>query len=269
MVRPQGAEGQIVVVVVVVVVVEVFFSPSPTSRKNPQPSPETLDPTVRLGARLPPMGPRRRWASLGRAAPEGWVDDELGAELVRRWRRGDEAAFTEIFERYRGLVYGVLAHLLPRDPDLEDVVQAAFVEVFRSLSSFEGRSKLSSWIARVALHVGYHHLRRRKSRPAPPPADPVTPDVADESLAGAPDRAAEGAQVLARVYAILDGMAPKKRTVFILNDLQGLPQEEVAEVVGVRIATVRTRLFYARREFWKKAAKDPLLAGLGPPDDGS
>lgn len=187
---------------------------------------------------------------------------------MRRWRRGDESAFTEIFERHRGLVYGVLSHLMPRDPDLEDVVQAAFVEVFRSLPSFEGRSKLSSWIARVALHVGYHHLRRRRSRPGPP-SDLAVPELPDESLAGAPERAVEGAEVLARVYAILEGMAPKKRTVFILNDLQGLPQEEVAEVVGVRIATVRTRLFYARREFWKKAAKDPLLCGLGPPDEGS
>ena len=229
-----------------------------------------LDRRAAPGGRLTSVGAGRRWAVPGRReAPGGWVDDDVGAELVRRWRRGEEAAFTEIFERYRGLVYGVLAHLLPRDLDLDDVAQAAFVEVFRSLGSFEGRSKLSSWIARVALHVGYHHLRRRKSRPGLAHSDVAPPDVEDETLGGAPDRAAEGAEVLARVHAILEGMAPKKRTVFILNDLQGLPQEEVAEVVGVRVATVRTRLFYARREFWKKAAKDPVLCGLAPPDDGS
>ncbi|CAN0583447.1 unnamed protein product, partial [Laminaria digitata] len=180
-------------------------------------------------------------------------------ELLRRWRSGDESAFTEIFTRYRALVYGVLSHLMPGDPELEDVVQSAFVEVFRSLGSFEGRSKLSSWIARVALHVGYHHLRRRKSRPTDYGADWKIPEVVDDSLAGDPARAAESQEVLARVYAILETLPPKKRTVFILNDLQGLPQEQVAEVVGVRVATVRTRLFYARREFWKKANKDPLL----------
>mgnify|MGYP001440886405 CR=1 FL=1 len=91
--------------------------------------------------------------------------DDRGEELVRRFRRGDEAAFNEIFRSYRSLVWGVLHHLMPNDPELEDVVQQAFVEVFRSLDTFEGRSKLSSWVARVALHVGYHHLRRKKSRP--------------------------------------------------------------------------------------------------------
>lgn len=205
----------------------------------------------------------------GRAGrePEGsQANDEVGADLVKRWRSGDESAFTEIFTRYRALVYGVLSHLMPNDSELEDVVQTAFVEVFRSLGSFEGRSKLSSWIARVALHVGYHQLRRRRSRPPDYDADHGVPEVADDSLGGDPARAAESAEVMRRVYAILETLPPKKRTVFILNDLQGLPQDEVAEVVGVRIATVRTRLFYARRDFWKKAAKDPVLAELAPPD---
>ncbi len=180
-------------------------------------------------------------------------------DLVRRWRSGDESAFTEIFTRYRALVYGVLAHLMPGDPELEDVVQSAFVEVFRSLGSFEGRSKLSSWIARVALHVGYHHLRRRKSRPADYRTDWRVPDQVDESPGGDPAQAAEANEVLQRVYAVLETLPEKKRTVFILIDLQGLPQEEVAEVLRIRVTTVRTRLFYARREFWKRADKDPLL----------
>jgi RNA polymerase sigma-70 factor (ECF subfamily) len=185
--------------------------------------------------------------------------DERGEELVRRFRRGDEAAFNEIFRAYRSLVWGVLHHLMPHDPELEDVVQQAFVEVFRSLDTFEGRSKLSSWVARVALHVGYHHLRRKKSRPHDYEADRSLPDLIDPSPRGDPEAAAERAEAIARVYAILETLPEKKRTVFILNDLQGLAQEEVAEIVGTNIATVRTRLFYARREFWKKAEQDPVL----------
>lgn len=197
----------------------------------------------------------RRWRRESSAPPS----DDVGAELVRRWRSGDASAFTEIFTRYRALVFGVLSHLMPGDPELEDVVQGAFVEVFRSLGSFEGRSKLSSWIARVALHVGYHHLRRRRSRPADYRSEHQLPEMIDESLAGDPAQAAEAQEVLRRVYAVLETLPPKKRTVFILNDLQGLAQEEVAEIIGARIATVRTRLFYARRDFWKKANKDPVL----------
>ena len=216
------------------------------------------------------MAMSRAWRALarGRRPPAVQVDDEVGQALVRRWRRGDEAAFAEIFDHYRGLVFGVLSHVLAGDNELEDVVQTTFVEIFRALPTFEGRSKLSSWIAGISLHVGYHHLRRRRSRPHDYDADFVVPDEIDETLRADPGRQVEAADVMRRVYAILATLAPKKRTVFILNDLQGLPQEEVAEVIGTRLGTVRTRLFYARREFWKKARKDPLLAELAPPPDG-
>lgn len=197
------------------------------------------------------LGPRR-----GGPPPS----DDVGQALVRRWRQGDERAFADLFATYRSLVWGVLHHLMPEDPDLEDVVQQAFVEVFRSLSSFEGRSKLSSWITRVALHMGYHHLRRKRSRPGDYEAVSTIPETADGSPDADPETVARRAEVVRRVRAVLASLPEKKRTVFILNDLQGLPQEEVAEIVGVRIATVRTRLFYARREFYKKAAKDPILS---------
>lgn len=202
------------------------------------------------------------WA-LSKEAPR--PVDELGQSLVDRWRRGDQSAFNDLFRTYRSLVFGVLHHLLPNDPELEDVVQAAFIEVFRSLGSFEGRSKLSSWIARVALHVGYHHLRRRKSRPPDYEAERNVPEhIVDESPASNPHEELERKDAIRRVQAILETLSPRKRTVFILNDLQGLPQEEVAEIVGANIATVRTRLFYARKEFWKKAERDPVLAKLKP-----
>src|SRR5207237_5914185 len=112
------------------------------------------------------------------------------------------------------LVYGVLYHLLPNDPELEDVVQTAFIEVFRSLGSFEGRSKLSSWIARVALHVGYHHLRRRKSRPPDYEAEHKLPDIPDATARSNPHAVLERMDAVRRVYAILETIAPRKRTVF-------------------------------------------------------
>jgi RNA polymerase sigma-70 factor (ECF subfamily) len=196
--------------------------------------------------------------------PFAAADDEVGQAIVQRWRRGDQAAFSDLFRTYRQLVYGVLFHLLPNDPELEDVVQTAFVEVFRSLESFEGRSRLSSWIARVALNVGYHHLRHRKSRPTDYAAEHTEVEIEDGSPQSDPHAVLERREIASRVHAILDKMSPRKRDVFLLNDLQGLPQEEVAEIVGANIATVRTRLFYARREFWKKADEDPVLSQFVP-----
>lgn len=182
------------------------------------------------------------------------------AELVRRFRDGDESAFGQIFKRHRRLVFGVLTPLLGPDPELEDALQLTFVEVFRSLDRFEGRSKLSSWIARIALHVGFHHLRRRKSRPGEYQGDHGLEGVADRAANSDPSDVALRRELSEHVYDILGGMAPKKRAVFILNDLEGMPQEEIAEAVGASVATVRTRLFYARREFWQKAHMDPVLS---------
>lgn len=209
---------------------------------------------------------QRRW--FGAKRERVTVSDETGRALIARWRRGDETAFDDIFKEYRQLVYGVLHKLLPNDPDLEDVVQTAFLEVFRSLNSFEGRSKLSSWIARIALHVGYHHIRHRKSRPATYRAEALVVDPPDQRAATAPDTSVERGEIIERVHEILSQLSPKKRTVFILNDLQGVPQDEIAEIVGVSIATVRTRLFYARRDFWKKAGDDLVLASIVQPGRG-
>lgn len=206
----------------------------------------------------------RRLLSRGRPTPSAPPRDEVGQALVARWRRGDQTAFSELFRTYRQLVYGVLYHLMPNDPELDDVVQTAFIEVFRSLGSFEGRSRLSSWIARIALHVGYHHLRHRKSRPTDYAAERGELELPDVSPMSDPQASAERAEAARRVYAVLEKMAPRKRIVFILNDLQGVSQEEIAEIVGANMATVRTRLFYARREFWKYAAADPVLSQLAP-----
>lgn len=194
------------------------------------------------------------------------IQDDVGQDLVRRWRSGDSTAFSDLFKTYRKLVYGVLHHLLPGDPELEDVVQTAFVEVFRSLDRFEGRSRLSSWITRVALNVGYHHLRRRRSRPQDYKAERRSVELAELRGSHDPERRAESAEAARHVYAILATLSERKRTVFVLNDLQGIPQDEVAEIVGANIATVRTRLFYARKEFWKKAAEDPVLAEIAKRD---
>ncbi len=220
-----------------------------------------------LGRRAapPPSRPGLCWgvAAAPRAplrAPTARPDDDEGRALVERWRAGDRRAFAELFHAYRGLVYGVLLHTVGPGPDLDDVVQTAFVEVFRSLDRFEGRSRLGAWIARVALHVGYHQLRHRRRRPADRAGTP--PDEAQPDLRpGAdPHRSLEEARALSAVQAVLATLSPKKRDVFVLHDVQGLSQEEIAEAVGTNPATVRTRLFYARRDFWKKAKDDPVLA---------
>lgn len=186
----------------------------------------------------------------------------MGQAIVERWRRGDKSAFDDLFHGYRKLVYGLLYQLLADRDEIEDVVQTAFLEVFNSLDRFEGRSKLSSWIAKVTLHVGYHHLRHRRVRPIIYQAESLTREPVDPAQTHDPEAQLLRTEAAGQMRVLLQTLSPRKRTVFILNDLQGLPQEEIAEIVGASIATVRSRLFYARREFWKKLESDPVLGQM-------
>ena len=199
----------------------------------------------------------------GGPVPKGETpEDPTGKLLLGRWRAGDETAFDDLFHTYRKLVHSLLYQLLSERDELEDVVQTAFLEIFNSLHRFEGRSKLSSWIAKVTLHVGYHHLRHRRVRPNIYRAESLSYDHQTEDDRVNPEAQTLRKEAAARLRQVVGTLSPRKRTVFILNDLQGLPQEEIAEIVGTNVATVRTRLFYARRDFWKKIKSDPVLGQI-------
>jgi RNA polymerase sigma factor (sigma-70 family) len=174
----------------------------------------------------------------------GGVDED--ASLVARAVGGDRTAFAELFARHHGRIHRVCARLVPAR-ELDDAVQTTFVEAWRGLPRFEGRSRFSTWLVRIALHT-CSSLRRRLRRLL------LTPDAralqapamvllhgsdADWRLR-ARDQAVALQKALARV-------PDKKRVALVLCDLEGYAPGEVAEILGVPEATVRTRLFYARR----------------------
>lgn len=194
------------------------------------------------------MGEADRRAASPRAA------EEL-EPLVARARDGDAAAFRALYAKHSRAVASQLAFLVPRS-DLEDVLQEVFIEVYRSLKRFEGRSQFSTWLYRVALHVA-SKSRRSAARRRTDLVEEV-PDVADP--AAGPGEQSLSAERQARVEALLTALAPKKRTVLVLHDLRGVSAQRIAELLETNILTVRTRLFYARKEFEALAAKDPALA---------
>jgi len=131
--------------------------------------------------------------------------------------------------------------------EIEDVVQAAFIEIYRCLGRFEGRSKLSTWVYRVSVNVALQHLRKRKRKRWLTLG--TTGDEPERLLANRnPGRRLEDRQALEHVYAAADTLSEKKRTVWVLHELQGLEPREISEIVGAPFNTVRSRLLAARRE---------------------
>jgi len=180
-------------------------------------------------------------------------------DLVERCRAGDAEAFREIFRQYRSEVARLVHRMLGRSADLEDIVQEVFLQVHRSIRDFQGKARFSTWLYRVTVNVVLMHRRAAKSRPVF--------SVAPDGLVPADARALPDDQV-ARLrrgrafYRLLDRLSDKKRTVFVLHELEGMAPSEIAKVVGAPVLTVRTRLFYARRELLTMIREEPALASL-------
>lgn len=179
---------------------------------------------------------------------------------VRRAQSGDAQGFKELYAKHKRDVARLALRMVGPRPDLEDVVQEVFVQVFRSLSAFRGESRFSTWLHRVTVNVSLMYLRAQKSRPQLA-RDSVAPEPATNDN-DSPASGAATAERLRALYTILDGLSDKKRVVFVLHDLEGVSASEIADTVGAPVLTVRTRLFYARREVYAAMAKDPALDAI-------
>lgn len=181
---------------------------------------------------------------LAPAAPAADRSDER--TLAERHRWGDEAAFEEVYRAHAEMVYN-LALRLSGDPDrAADLSQEVFLRIHRHLGKFRGRSSLKTWVYRVTLN----HCRSRFARRRLPTS---SLDGGDERLDRIPDprrspeeraMAGDAGRVLEAALAELP--VPFREAV-VLRDLEGLSYEEIAEVVGTRIGTVRSRIARGRR----------------------
>ena len=186
-------------------------------------------------------------------------EDDAVPAYVTRAQRGDARAFEDIYRMHRRDVSRLAARLLGPRGDLEDVIQEVFIQVFRSLGTFRGDSRFSTWLHRVTVNVTLMHIRALRSRPQ------LGNELLHEPAAPEDDSPADGAaraERLRALYKILDTLSEKKRAVFILHDIEGIAAAQVAKMVESNVLTVRTRLFYARKEVYAAMAQDPMLESI-------
>ena len=212
----------------------------------------------------------------GSASVLGSADE---ADLIDRCRRDERAAHDELYHRFRRVVASNLFRVLGDRGELDDLVQEVFIIAFRGLATFRHEARLATWLYRICVNVALGRIRTRARRP-------VTAQLADLEQAAhgaamtdrpeAPDRALERRQIHERIYRALDQLAPKKRIVLYLHEIEGRDLKEIAYLVDSNAVTVRTRLFYARRELYRILATDGggvppgALAAVAPAaaDDG-
>jgi RNA polymerase sigma-70 factor (ECF subfamily) len=192
--------------------------------------------------------------------------------LVAQCRDGNERACRELFEQTKNDVHRILVATVGYDSELDDMLQTAFLEIFRSLNRFKGDSKFTTWMYRLVVNVALQYVRRRRTRPMGQSLDDMVYDP--PSPAANPGEHSEQREQVRIVREILDELPAKKRLVFILHDIEGHSPEEIAQIVGVSRFTVKSRLFYARKDFARKLRQRAILesgrtaaAGWTEPDD--
>ena len=180
--------------------------------------------------------------------------------LVDRARRRDPVAFRELFRANLTFVHRVVTRIYGPSPEVEDLVQTAFVEAFRSLPDFRGDALFSTWLARITVRVA---LRAAKSRPRRPV--PLEQAVACAVDAPSPERVAAARQGLNVLTRLLGELRPKRRAAFVLSVLEGYSVDEAAALLGISANALKVRVHDARRQIEKSLKHHPdLLAALSP-----
>jgi RNA polymerase sigma-70 factor (ECF subfamily) len=180
--------------------------------------------------------------------------------LVRRARDGDREALGELFLQHAPAVRRLLGSVIGPSGEIDDLVQDVFVQVHKALPGFRGDSQFSTWLHQIAIYAAYNHLRRLRGRMLPLEPERIA-DLGMPEREG-PHARLYGSEVLRRLHAILDSIKPKKRVAFVLFAVQGHSVGEISELVGAPVPTVKSRIWFARRELRRKARRDPYLGQL-------
>jgi RNA polymerase sigma-70 factor (ECF subfamily) len=173
--------------------------------------------------------------------------------LIEKVRGGDYQAFEFLVTRYEAKVYRLAIRMLRNPQDAEDALQETFLQVFRGLAGFEGRSQFSTWLFRLATNVCLMRIRHRETEPSKLlPLEDYLPKLEEgEGLsmvdwADRPEDALLSKESREQMMGALDKLPPEYRAVFILRDIEGFSNAETGESLGISIAAVKSRLHRAR-----------------------
>jgi RNA polymerase sigma-70 factor (ECF subfamily) len=180
--------------------------------------------------------------------------DQDDAALVARMRAGDDAAFEGVVRTYSPRLLALARRIVGSDEDARDVVQDAFLNAFRGLSSFEGHAKLSTWLHRIVVNVALMKLRTRRRRPEQS-IETLLPAFREDghhveqfrSWEEPIDEVLERRETREVVRKLIDQLPESYRTVLVLRDIEGFDTEETARMLDLTPNATKIRLHRARQ----------------------
>ena len=166
-------------------------------------------------------------------------------ELVARSQDGDVESFNQLILRWERPIYALAYRVIGRDEDARDVCQETFLRAFRALPGFRGQAKFSSWIYRIALNLCRDWIRRQ--RRAPVSQIPEDMDLGELAAERGPSETVEDLvirrQMTGLVESAMSTLPEEQRTAIILKEYHGMTFQEIAELQGCPLSTVKTRLY--------------------------
>jgi RNA polymerase sigma-70 factor (ECF subfamily) len=169
-------------------------------------------------------------------------------DLIAACLEGRTEAFGELVRRYQDRLFNAVSRFLDSAEDAQDVVQEAFLSAYQALDGFKGGSRFFTWLYRIAMN---HAIDLKRRRRVLSPFDPLGQEDLHPAVVtdnNRPEQQAEQTEEKEKLHRALTKLSVEHRMVLILKDIEGMKYEEMAETLGVRIGTIRSRLHRARTE---------------------
>ena len=186
-------------------------------------------------------------------------------QLVQRAQRGDLRAFDLLVLKYQGRIAALVGRYVSDAGEVEDVTQEAFIKAYRALGKFRGDSAFYTWLYRIAANAAKNHLVAKGRRPG---ADATIEDAEgfDEggmlSESASPEALAMGGELAEVVESALNALPGELKAALMLREFDGLSYDDIADVLGCPVGTVRSRIFRAR-EAIDQRVKEQISGGSG------
>ena len=208
---------------------------------------------------------RRASRYVGESEGAVLTASDTDQQLVQRAQRGDLRAFDLLVLKYQGRIAALISRYVSDAGEVEDVTQEAFIKAYRALGKFRGDSAFYTWLYRIAANAAKNHLVAKGRRPG---ADATIEDAEgyDEggllSESASPEALAMGKELAEVVESALNELPDELKAALILREFDGLSYDDIADVLGCPVGTVRSRIFRAR-EAIDQCVKEQISGGSG------
>ena len=170
-------------------------------------------------------------------------------ELVKKAQKGSLKAFEEIVELYQNKVLSIVYHMIKNQDEVEDIAQEVFIKIYKNIGKFQGKSSFYTWIYKITSNTCLDELKKRKNviyldEKIQTKEGEMSVELPSE--AKGQDELYEEKELKEKLRKFLDKLEPKQKLMIVLRDIKGLSYEEIAQITGKKLGTVKSQINRAR-----------------------